>query len=99
MRGIPTATGLVIVGLPRLWLGMCRLSHLHSKYMDVLYGIHAVEEELRARPRSIAHIAVARERSDIKLQRIIDGRHTSGIPVSYKPLASLDRMSHNGSYL
>jgi len=66
--------------------------------MDVLYGIHAVEEALRARPRSIAHIAVARERSDIKLQRIIDGCRSAGIPVRFEPRAALDRLARTGSH-
>jgi 23S rRNA (guanosine2251-2'-O)-methyltransferase len=66
--------------------------------MDVLYGIHAVEEALRARPRSIAHIAVARERSDIKLQRIIDGCRHAGIPVRFEPRAALDRMARTAAH-
>ena len=98
MREIPITTTSASVGFARLGLGTDRVSHLNSKYMDVLYGIHAVEEALRARPRSIAHIAVARERSDLKLQRIIDGCRYAGIPVRFEPRAALDRLANTGAH-
>ena len=39
--------------------------------MDVLYGLHSVEEALKAGRRRIDHILVARERQDDRLQRLI----------------------------
>ena len=41
---------------------------------------------------------MARERSDIKLQRIIDGCRSAGIPVRFEPRAALDRLARTGSH-
>jgi 23S rRNA (guanosine2251-2'-O)-methyltransferase len=38
--------------------------------MEVLYGLHPVEEAIRARLRRFDHVCVARERADAKLDRI-----------------------------
>jgi len=66
--------------------------------MDFIYGIHVVEEALKTRPRSVSHLAVARERSDIKLQRIIDAARSAGIPLRFEPRAALDRLAHSGAH-
>jgi 23S rRNA (guanosine2251-2'-O)-methyltransferase len=66
--------------------------------MEVIYGIHAVEEALKSRPKSIAHVAVARERSDIKLQRIIDACRAAGIPLRFEPRQQLERLSRAGAH-
>lgn len=66
--------------------------------MDVIYGIHAVGEALKSRARSISQIAVARERSDLKLQRIIDGCRASGIPVRFEPRQQLDRIANTAAH-
>ena len=47
--------------------------------MDALYGIHAVEEALRARSRSLDHVEVARERHDQRLQALIDLARQEGV--------------------
>ena len=61
--------------------------------MDIIYGIHAVTEALRARPQSISHIAIARERSDARLQKLIDSARAAGISLRFEPRTALDRMT------
>jgi 23S rRNA (guanosine2251-2'-O)-methyltransferase len=62
--------------------------------MDVLYGLHPVEEALRARPQAIDHIAVAREREarrDPKLDRILELARAASVRVSTEPRDQLTR--------
>jgi len=40
--------------------------------MHYIYGINAVAEALKARGRTFSWVAVAKERSDIRLKRIIE---------------------------
>jgi 23S rRNA (guanosine2251-2'-O)-methyltransferase len=49
--------------------------------MDVLYGLHPVEEALKAGRRRFDHILVARERQDDRLQRLVAQCRQSGIRV------------------
>ena len=66
--------------------------------MEIIFGIHAVGEALKSRPKSISHVAVARERSDLKLQRIIDGCRAAGIPVRFENRQQLDRMARSTAH-
>jgi 23S rRNA (guanosine2251-2'-O)-methyltransferase len=61
--------------------------------MDVIYGIHPVEEAIRSRARAIEYVAFARERHDSKLQRIIDACRAAGISVRFVPREELRRMA------
>ena len=38
--------------------------------MEVLYGVHPVEEALKAGRRRFDHVLVAREREDLRLERL-----------------------------
>jgi 23S rRNA (guanosine2251-2'-O)-methyltransferase len=49
--------------------------------MDVLYGLHPVEEALKAGRRRFDYILVARERQDERLQRLVAQCRQAGIPV------------------
>jgi len=66
--------------------------------MDVLFGIHAVEEALRARSRSLDHLEVARERHDQRLQAVIDLAREEGIAVRFVPREQLDRLARSKSH-
>lgn len=63
--------------------------------MPTLYGIHAVLEALKARGRAFEYVAVARDRHDQKLQRIIDDCRASSVPVRFMERRDLDRMAQN----
>ena len=68
--------------------------------MAVIYGINAVTEALKARGRAFEYVAVARERHDQRVQRIIAECRAHGIAVRSTPRQDLDRLagipSHQG---
>jgi 23S rRNA (guanosine2251-2'-O)-methyltransferase len=66
--------------------------------MDVLYGIHSVEEALRARSRSLDHLEVARDRHDQRLQSIIDKAREAGVSLRFVPRDQLDRLARSKSH-
>jgi 23S rRNA (guanosine2251-2'-O)-methyltransferase len=62
--------------------------------MEVLYGLHPVEEALRARAGSIDHIAVARERqgrADPRLARVLELARAASVRVTQEPREQLAR--------
>jgi 23S rRNA (guanosine2251-2'-O)-methyltransferase len=60
--------------------------------VDVLYGLHPVEEALRARAASIDHILLARERrDDPKLARIAELARVANIRIATEPRDQLTR--------
>jgi len=66
--------------------------------MEVLFGIHAVEEALRARSRSLDHVEVAKERSDQRLQAVIARAREEGVSVRFVPRDQLDRLARSKSH-
>jgi 23S rRNA (guanosine2251-2'-O)-methyltransferase len=50
-------------------------------FMEVLYGVHPVEEALRAGKRRIDHVLVARERQDERLERLVALCREAGVRV------------------
>ena len=62
--------------------------------MDVLYGLHPVEEALRAGVRQIDHVSVAREREsrrDARMEAVLDLCRAKGVRVSAEPRDQLTR--------
>jgi 23S rRNA (guanosine2251-2'-O)-methyltransferase len=62
--------------------------------MDVLYGLHPVEEAIRAGVRQLDHISVAREREirrDPRLDAVLELCRANGIRVSSEPRDQLTR--------
>jgi len=49
--------------------------------MDVLYGLHPVEEALKARRRNFDHVLVAREREDPRIESLVALCRASGVRV------------------
>jgi len=65
--------------------------------MNFIYGINAVTEALKARGRGFEWVGVAKERHDLRLQRVIDECRRQSVAVRFVPRAELDRMTgHNG---
>ena len=60
--------------------------------MNTVYGIHSVEETLKSRPKGVHYVAMARERNDIKLKRILEGCRTNGIQVRFVEKKELERL-------
>lgn len=63
--------------------------------MHQIYGINSVTEALKARGRSFEFISIAKERHDLRLQRIIEEARRIGLPVRFVSRAELDRMAGN----
>lgn len=61
--------------------------------MDVLYGLHAVEEALRAGRRRFDHVLVARERHDDRVERIVAACRQAGVRVRQEPREQLTAMA------
>jgi len=66
--------------------------------VNVIYGINTVTEALKARGRAFEWVGVAKERNDIRLQRIIDDCRKAGVPVRVLPRVELDRMAVVGAH-
>lgn len=66
--------------------------------MEILYGLHPVEEALRAASRKFDHVAVARERHDQKLQRLIDLCRQTGVRLRFEPRDHLTQLAKTAAH-
>lgn len=66
--------------------------------MDILYGLHPVEEALRSGSRKFDHVCVARERHDQRLQRVIDAARQTGVRLRFEPREELTRLAGNAGH-
>jgi 23S rRNA (guanosine2251-2'-O)-methyltransferase len=66
--------------------------------MEILYGLHPVEEALRARARRFDHICVAKERHDARLQKLIDACRDAGIRLRFEPREQLTRLAQTSAH-
>jgi 23S rRNA (guanosine2251-2'-O)-methyltransferase len=75
-----------------------RLLRVTLERVNILYGINTVTEALKARGRAFEWVGVAKERKDIRLQRIIDECRKAGVPVRVLSRVELDRMAVAGAH-
>ncbi len=61
--------------------------------MDVLYGLHPIEEAVRANPRSLDHVLIARERKDERLERLTRQCREAGVRVMTDSRQQLTRVA------
>ncbi len=66
--------------------------------MNYIYGINAVSEALKARGRAFQWVGMAKERHDIRLQRMIEDCRKLGVPVRFLTRVELDRMAGNAAH-
>jgi 23S rRNA (guanosine2251-2'-O)-methyltransferase len=66
--------------------------------MEVLYGLHPVEEAIRSGSRQLDHVSVARERRDDRLERLIGLCRTAGIRVALEPREQLTRLARSDAH-
>ncbi len=66
--------------------------------MPVIYGINPVAEALKARGRAFEYVAVARERHDQRVQRIVSECRAHGVAVHSMPRLELDRLAGGPSH-
>ena len=66
--------------------------------MNIIYGINSVSEALKARGRGFEWVGVAKERHDLRLQKVIDECRRNSIAVRFLPRGELDRMASTGAH-
>ena len=66
--------------------------------MNYIYGINSVAEALKARGRAFAWVGVAKERHDLRLQRVVEECRRQGVAVRFVGRAELDRMAGNNGH-
>ncbi len=66
--------------------------------MNVIYGINPVEEALKARGRGFEYVAVARERHDGRVQRVLEACRVIGVPVRQVPRDQLTRLAQTAAH-
>ena len=66
--------------------------------MNFIYGINAVAEALKARGRAFEWVGVAKERHDLRLQRVVDECRRNGVAVRFLARPELDRMAGNNAH-
>src|SRR6267378_1637329 len=66
--------------------------------MESIYGINPVREALKSRGRAIQYVAVARERHDDRLQKLIEECKHAGVSVRLITRQDLDRLAGNGGH-
>ncbi len=63
--------------------------------MEVLYGIHPVEEAIRSGARPLDHVSVARDRRDERLDRLIELCRSAGIRVTHESRDTLTKLARS----
>jgi 23S rRNA (guanosine2251-2'-O)-methyltransferase len=66
--------------------------------MEVLYGVHPVEEALKAGKRRFDHVLVARERDDARLERTVALCREAGVPVRQEPREQLTLLAQTAAH-
>ena len=66
--------------------------------MDILYGLHPVEEAVRAGSRVFDHVCLARDRADAKLERIAALCRERGIRLRMEPRDHLTELAKTAAH-
>ena len=66
--------------------------------MDILYGLHPVEEAVRAGSRTFDHVCLARDRVDAKLDRLAALCRERGVRVRLEPRDHLTELAKTAAH-
>src|SRR5579863_9420370 len=66
--------------------------------MDVLYGLHAIEEALKSGKRRFDHVLVARERQDERLSRLVAACREAGVRVRQEAREQLTQLAGTAAH-
>jgi 23S rRNA (guanosine2251-2'-O)-methyltransferase len=66
--------------------------------MEVLYGLHPVEEAVRSGSRRLDAVMLARERSDARLERLASLCRAAGVRISLESRDQLTRLSRTDAH-
>ena len=71
---------------------------IYTIFMEVLYGVHPVEEALRAGKRRFDHVLVARERQDDRLERLVALCREAGVRVLQESREQLTQKAQTAAH-
>jgi 23S rRNA (guanosine2251-2'-O)-methyltransferase len=66
--------------------------------MEILFGLHPVEEALRSGTRKFDHVCIARERQDIRLERLIQSCRDAGIKMRLDTRDQLTKLARTEAH-
>jgi len=66
--------------------------------MEVLYGLHPVEEAVRSGSRRLDSVLLARERGDARLERLAAICRAAGVRVSLESRDQLTKMARTDTH-
>jgi 23S rRNA (guanosine2251-2'-O)-methyltransferase len=66
--------------------------------MEVLYGLHPVEEAVRSGARRLDSVILARERGDVRLERLAEACRAAGVRVSLESRDQLTKMARTDAH-
>jgi 23S rRNA (guanosine2251-2'-O)-methyltransferase len=66
--------------------------------MEIIFGIHAVEQALVSRGRAFEYVAVAGGRADARLQKIAQLCRAAGIPLRTMPRDQITRLARTAGH-
>jgi len=66
--------------------------------MHCIYGINSVSEALKARGRAFEWVGMAKERHDLRLQRLLEDCRKIGVAVRFLQRTELDRLAGNAAH-
>ncbi len=66
--------------------------------MQLLYGLHAVEEAIRSGNRRLESVTISRQRHDMRLNGIAEACQAAGIPVRMESKEQLTRMARTDAH-
>src|ERR1700733_6872276 len=66
--------------------------------MEVLYGLHPVEEAIRSGARQLDHVSIARESRDERLELVVELCRAANIRVSQEPRSQLPRLARTDAH-
>ena len=66
--------------------------------MQLLYGLHAVEEAIRSGNRRLESVVISRQRQDMRLNGIAEACQAAGIPLRVESKEQLTRLAHTDAH-
>jgi len=66
--------------------------------MEIIYGLHPVEEALRSGSRRFDHVCVARERHDERLKQVVALCREARVRVRQEPREALNRLARTAAH-
>jgi 23S rRNA (guanosine2251-2'-O)-methyltransferase len=67
-------------------------------YMEILFGLHPVEEALRSGTRKFDHICIARERQDVRLEKLIQACRDAGVKMRLDTRDQLTKLARTEAH-